>query len=235
MISLFPSRAKHCCFIQTLRELTRSLNPKNRLLNHILDIASFLAFSRRSEHQNLCVFRSRDSALHPHSHLASTESRAVAYRPSASPKSLEALTAAGPKVRHQITPEPMRHLIGAVLPKRTLEPRGSGGCPRVDRCCAATWAEGVEVLSVRPRAPELARDNAEPVALTGRRLTDVAEQGLLRSADLKRIQIAGRALVYGFARMNLDGHLPRWRVEENEIERVAEGVLDLFIAGVAKP
>lgn len=88
---------------------------------------------------------------------------------------------------------------------------------------------------MRPRAPELARDNAEPVALTGRRLTDVAEQGLLRSADLKRIQIAGRALVYGFARMNLDGHLPRWRVEENEIERVAEGVLDLFIAGVAKP
>ncbi|WP_246515689.1 hypothetical protein [Bradyrhizobium diversitatis] len=27
----------------------------------------------------------------------------------------------------------------------------------------------------------------------------------------------------------------RWRVEEREIERVAEAVLDLFIAGVAKP
>ncbi|MDX3966733.1 MAG: TetR-like C-terminal domain-containing protein [Bradyrhizobium sp.] len=96
-------------------------------------------------------------------------------------------------------------------------------------------AEGVEVSSVRPRSPELTRDNAEPVALTGRRLTDAAEQGLLRSADLKRIQIAGRALVHGFAQMNLDGHLPRWCVEENEIERVAEGVLDLSIAGVAKP
>ncbi|MHC2386359.1 hypothetical protein ACVMHZ_006576 [Bradyrhizobium liaoningense] len=35
--------------------------------------------------------------------------------------------------------------------------------------------------------------------------------------------------------MNLDGHLPRRRVEENEVERVAEGGLDLFIAGVAKP
>ncbi|WP_271530809.1 hypothetical protein [Bradyrhizobium sp. CCBAU 25338] len=138
-------------------------------------------------------------------------------------------------MRHQITPEPMRHLIGAVLPKRTLEPRGPGGCRVLIDAALQLAAEGVEVSSVRPRSPELARDNAEPVALTGRRLTDAAEQGLLRSADLKRIQIAGRALVYGFARMNLDGHLPRWRVEENEVERVAEGVLDLFIAGVAKP
>jgi hypothetical protein len=65
-------------------------------------------------------------------------------------------------------------------------------------------------------------------------LADAAEQGLLRSADLKRIQIAGRALVYGFARMNLDGHFPRWGVEEGETERMAEGVIDLFIAGIAK-
>lgn len=66
-------------------------------------------------------------------------------------------------------------------------------------------------------------------------LTDAAEQGLLRSADRKRIQIAGRALAGGFARMNLDGHFAGWRVEQREIERVAHGVLDLFIAGVAKP
>jgi len=33
----------------------------------------------------------------------------------------EALTAASPKVRYQITPDPMRHLIGAVLPKRTVD------------------------------------------------------------------------------------------------------------------
>jgi AcrR family transcriptional regulator len=83
-------------------------------------------------------------------------------------------------------------------------------------------------------SPELTRDNAELVALTERMLTEAAEQGLLRSADLKRIQIAGRALVYGFARMNLDGHFPRWGVEESEMERMAEGVLDLFIAGITK-
>ena len=82
---------------------------------------------------------------------------------------------------------------------------------------------------------ELTRDNAELIALTERILAEAAEQGLLRPADLKRIQIAGRALVYGLARMNLDGHFPRWGVEEGEIERMTEGVIDLFIAGIAKP
>jgi short-subunit dehydrogenase len=33
----------------------------------------------------------------------------------------EALTAASPKVRYQITPDPMRHLITAILPKRTVD------------------------------------------------------------------------------------------------------------------
>jgi NAD(P)-dependent dehydrogenase (short-subunit alcohol dehydrogenase family) len=33
----------------------------------------------------------------------------------------DALTAASPKVRYQITPDPMRHLITAVLPKRTVD------------------------------------------------------------------------------------------------------------------
>jgi NAD(P)-dependent dehydrogenase (short-subunit alcohol dehydrogenase family) len=33
----------------------------------------------------------------------------------------EALTAASPKVRYQITPDPLRHFMGAVLPKRTLD------------------------------------------------------------------------------------------------------------------
>src|SRR5882762_4973555 len=33
----------------------------------------------------------------------------------------QALTSASPKVRYQITPDPMRHLITAVLPKRTVD------------------------------------------------------------------------------------------------------------------
>jgi hypothetical protein len=33
----------------------------------------------------------------------------------------EALTSANPKVRYQITPDPMRHLITGILPKRTVD------------------------------------------------------------------------------------------------------------------
>ena len=47
------------------------------------------------------------------------------------------------------------------------------------------------------------------------------------------MQIAGRALVYGFARMNIDGHFPRWGVAGAEAERTAEAILDLFIDGIA--
>ncbi|GLR86252.1 TetR/AcrR family transcriptional regulator [Bradyrhizobium iriomotense] len=84
-------------------------------------------------------------------------------------------------------------------------------------------------------SPELTRDNAELIALTERMLGEAAERGLLRQGELKPIQIAARALVYGFARMNLDGHFPRWGVEEGEIEKMAEAVIDVFIAGIAKP
>ncbi len=55
----------------------------------------------------------------------------------------------------------------------------------------------------------------------------------MRIPDLKRVQIAGRALVYGFARMNIDGHLPRWGVAEADAERTAEAILDLFIEGIS--
>ena len=59
-------------------------------------------------------------------------------------------------------------------------------------------------------------------------------QGQLRSPDLKRVQIAGRALVYGFARMNIDGHFPRWGITGGEAERTAEAIIDLFIEGIAR-
>jgi AcrR family transcriptional regulator len=83
-------------------------------------------------------------------------------------------------------------------------------------------------------AGELSRDNAEIIAVSERLLAEAAAQGRLRSSDLKRIQIAGRALVYGFARMQIDGHFPRWGVPAGEVEATAQSVLDLFIAGIAR-
>jgi len=84
------------------------------------------------------------------------------------------------------------------------------------------------------KATELSRDNAELIGMTEQTLADAFAKGQLRVPDLKRVQIAGRALVYGFARMNIDGHFPRWGVAEAEAERTAEAILDLFIEGIAK-
>jgi AcrR family transcriptional regulator len=83
------------------------------------------------------------------------------------------------------------------------------------------------------KAAELSRDNAEVIGLTERTLADAFAQGQLRISDLKQVQIAGRALVYGFARMNIDGHFPRWGIAPVEAERTAEAILDLFIEGIA--
>jgi hypothetical protein len=96
-----------------------------------------------------------------------------------------------------------------------------------------------EIISSRrffdhDRAAGVSQDNAELIDLTERTLAEAFAQGQLRISDLKRVQIAGRALVYGFARMNIDGHFPRWGVTGADAERTAEGVLDLFIEGIAR-
>jgi len=83
-------------------------------------------------------------------------------------------------------------------------------------------------------AADLSRDNAELIALAERMLADAFAAGALRTNELKPALIAGRALVYGFARMNIDGHFPRWGVAEADAERTAEAILDLFIEGIAK-
>ncbi|MEH2622022.1 AcrR family transcriptional regulator [Bradyrhizobium sp. AZCC 1719] len=96
-----------------------------------------------------------------------------------------------------------------------------------------------EIISSRrlfdhDRAVAISSDNAELIALTEQTLAEAFAAGQLRSADLKQVQIAGRALVYGFARMNIDGHFPRWGVATPEAERTAEAVLDLFIEGIVR-
>jgi AcrR family transcriptional regulator len=81
-------------------------------------------------------------------------------------------------------------------------------------------------------AATVSRDNSELIAMTERLLAEAFAKGALRVSDLKQVQIAGRALVYGFARMNIDGHFPRWGIAD--AERTAEGIIDLFIEGIAR-
>ena len=76
--------------------------------------------------------------------------------------------------------------------------------------------------------------NAEVIGLTERILQEAHAKGQLGTSDLKQVLIGARALVYGFARMAIDGHFPRWGVAEAEVDRTAEGILDLFISGIAR-
>jgi AcrR family transcriptional regulator len=84
------------------------------------------------------------------------------------------------------------------------------------------------------KSADLVRDNAEVIGMFERTLKEAFALGQLRVAELDRVQIAARALVYGFARMNIDGHFPRWGVAAGEAEATAEAVVDLFIDGIAR-
>ncbi len=47
--------------------------------------------------------------------------------------------------------------------------------------------------------------------------------------DAAYAQIAARALVYGLARMAIDGHFPEWNLSSGPTTKVMDGTLDFFI------
>ena len=81
-------------------------------------------------------------------------------------------------------------------------------------------------------SPTLAPDNDGLQARMNELLREAERQGELRSNDLRRIQIASRALVYGLARMQTDGHFPSWHVASEEAEPMMHDVLRLFLRGL---
>lgn len=80
----------------------------------------------------------------------------------------------------------------------------------------------------------LGADNAQIQAQMVSLLEEAGRRGLLRVGDPQLIQITGRALVYGLARMLIDGQFPSWGIAEDEAENVMERSLDLFLAGLLK-
>jgi len=84
------------------------------------------------------------------------------------------------------------------------------------------------------RSEVLSQDNAKIIGMTEAALAEAAAAGLLAHPDLRLVRLAGRALVYGFARMAIDGHFPRWNITPEEAPRLAEALLDLFVGAIAK-
>jgi hypothetical protein len=60
-------------------------------------------------------------------------------------------------------------------------------------------------------------------------MVEAQRRDMLRSNDIAETQIAARALVYGLARMCIDGHFAQWGVTGNTAERTAENVLAHFV------
>ena len=84
-------------------------------------------------------------------------------------------------------------------------------------------------------SPSLCRHNQEIQAVGTRLLSEAQQQGLIPDVDIVQVQLAGRALVYGFARMYSDGHFSSWGLDERRVDQIGQSVLDAFFNAPAKP
>lgn len=75
----------------------------------------------------------------------------------------------------------------------------------------------------------LRRDNEAVRALMEGSMVEAQRRDMLRSNDIAETQIAARALVYGLARMCIDGHFAQWGVTGNTAELTAENALAHFV------
>lgn len=103
------------------------------------------------------------------------------------------------------------------------------------------WAFGnpthFEVVSTRglfdlDEAQGLREENGKLIAATEEALRDAADAGRIERGDIPAILIAGRALVYGLARMSLDGHFPRWGVAAEGVDPAAAAALGMFVRSI---
>jgi AcrR family transcriptional regulator len=64
-------------------------------------------------------------------------------------------------------------------------------------------------------------------------MRDAASLDLLRPGDIERYQIAARAMVYGLARMYIDGQFPSWGLPVEGAQAESIKIFDLFIASIS--
>jgi AcrR family transcriptional regulator len=79
----------------------------------------------------------------------------------------------------------------------------------------------------------LRRDNEAVRSLLEGSMLEAQARGMLRSDSIVETQIAARALVYGLARMFIDGHYGQWAVSGRTAEQTAQDVLKNFVKLVA--
>lgn len=88
----------------------------------------------------------------------------------------------------------------------------------LDTAASASWNQQSQAIQ------------AEGIRLLG----EAQQQGLLAGVDIKDFHLAGRALVYGFARMYSDGHFASWKLSERDVDQIGQSVLDAFFGTQAQ-
>ena len=83
-------------------------------------------------------------------------------------------------------------------------------------------------------SPTLGPDNDRIQEQMDALLAEAHARGLLRSSELGRLQLSCKALVYGLARMYIDGHFPSWHVPSADEVPAMHDVLRLFLAGLRR-
>ncbi|RTQ32875.1 TetR/AcrR family transcriptional regulator [Variovorax gossypii] len=84
-------------------------------------------------------------------------------------------------------------------------------------------------------SPSLRSDN-ETIRAQMRKLFDEAfaqKSGSAAGTDAAHAQIAARALVYGLARMAVDGHFPEWSLSRQSTAKTMADTLDFFMSQLA--
>jgi AcrR family transcriptional regulator len=76
----------------------------------------------------------------------------------------------------------------------------------------------------------LRRDNDAVRSLLEESMLEAQRRSLLRSDNIADTQIAARALVYGLARMHIDGHFAQWARAGQTGKQTAQNVLKLFVS-----
>ncbi|MEI9431781.1 TetR/AcrR family transcriptional regulator [Mesorhizobium sp. Cs1299R1N3] len=61
-------------------------------------------------------------------------------------------------------------------------------------------------------------------------IEDAQQQGKLGAVNIAEANVAARALVYGLARMHIDGHFAQWAIAGEAVERTAQSVLKQFVS-----
>jgi len=64
-------------------------------------------------------------------------------------------------------------------------------------------------------------------------MQEAARRKLLRPGDLGRYQLAARAMVYGLARMYLDGQFSSWDLDETKALEESVAILDQYISSIS--